>query len=66
MPQPIVVGDVEAEPSLAAYLPVLRAEGIAALAFVPLVSDSRVIGKFMLYFDRADDAVRMPSSNWPG
>ena len=49
-PLPIVVSDVESEPSLAAYLPALRAEGIAALAFIPLVSDSRVIGKFMLYY----------------
>ena len=51
-PQPIVIADVETEATLSAYLPVLRAEGIAALAFVPMVSDSRVIGKFMLYFDR--------------
>ena len=49
-PLPIVVSDVELEPSLEAYLPALRAEGIAALAFIPLVSDSRVIGKFMLYY----------------
>ena len=29
----------------------LDAEGIAALAFIPLVSLNRVIGKFMLYYD---------------
>lgn len=48
-PQSIVVADVSTEPSLSAYLPTIRAEGIAAMAFVPLVSQNRVIGKFMLY-----------------
>src|SRR4051794_32427681 len=35
--RPILVPDVEADPDLTALLPVLRAEGIAAAAFVPLV-----------------------------
>jgi PAS domain S-box-containing protein len=35
-----------------AVLDAVRAEGIAALAFIPLVSSSKVIGKFMAYFDR--------------
>ncbi len=48
---PIVVGDVHADPSLSALLPVFEHEGIAALAFFPLVSMDKVIGKFMLYFD---------------
>ncbi len=51
-PQPIVVSNVNADPSLAAYLPVLRAESIAAMAFVPLLNAGRVIGKFMLYYDK--------------
>ncbi|MGE3276771.1 MAG: ATP-binding protein [Vicinamibacterales bacterium] len=50
-PEPIVVSDVRADASLASYLPVFLAEGIAAMAFIPLVSLDRVIGKFMLYFD---------------
>ena len=49
-PQPIVVADVHGDASLAAFLPVLAAEGIAALTFIPLVSLDRVIGKFMLYY----------------
>ncbi len=49
-PEPLIVADVTREPSLAAYLPVLRSEGIAAMAFIPLVSRGRVIGKFMLYY----------------
>lgn len=48
-PQPILVGDVEKDPSLAAYVDVFREESIRALAFVPLVHDRRLIGKFMLY-----------------
>ena len=49
-PQPIVVRDVQADPSLTLYLPVFAAEGIASMAFIPLVSLDRVIGKFMLYY----------------
>ena len=49
-PESILVPDVREDPSLASYLPVFEAEGIAALAFVPLVSSGRVIGKFMLYY----------------
>jgi PAS domain S-box-containing protein len=49
-PQPIVVADVRADDSLAAYLPSFEAEGIRAMAFIPLVADAQVIGKFMLYY----------------
>ena len=50
-PQPIVVSDVARDRSLEAYRQVIADEGIAALAFIPLVSVGRVIGKFMLYAD---------------
>jgi len=50
-PAPIVVGDVEREPSLAPYIERIRTEGIAAMAFIPLVSLGRVIGKFMFYYE---------------
>ena len=50
-PLPIVVPDVSTDPSLAAFLPTIQAEGIAGMAFVPLVSQGRVIGKFMVYLD---------------
>ena len=45
------MSDVAADPSLEDYRPIFAGEGIAALAFIPLVSLDRVIGKFMLYFD---------------
>jgi PAS domain S-box-containing protein len=48
--EPLVVGDVEADPGLAPFLATLRREGIGAMTFIPLVSQSRVVGKFMLYY----------------
>jgi hypothetical protein len=50
-PTPIGFGnieDVELDPRLAERI---RLEGIRAAAFIPLVSDGRLIGKFMTYFD---------------
>ena len=49
-PQPIVVGNVDTAPDLARYRDAFDREGIRALAFVPLVSRGRTIGKFMLYW----------------
>lgn len=51
-PQPVLVPDVERDPALHAYAPVLRAEGIGALAFIPLVTRGRLLGKFMVYHAR--------------
>ena len=48
---PLLVSDVTEEPSLSAYLPTIRAEGIGAMAMIPLVVGGGVIGKFMLYAD---------------
>jgi PAS domain S-box-containing protein len=50
-PQPIVIADVTEDESLVPFRPAFEAEGIAGLAFIPLVSSGHVIGKFMLYFD---------------
>ncbi len=47
---PVTVPDVAHDPSLAAYLPTIRRERIAAMAFVPLEGAEGVIGKFMLYY----------------
>ena len=48
--QPIVVADVRRDRALLPFLPIIAAEGIAAMAFIPLTSLGRVIGKFMLYY----------------
>jgi signal transduction histidine kinase/CheY-like chemotaxis protein len=47
---PITVPDVAVDPSLTAFHATFAAEGIAALAFVPLLHQGRVLGKFMLYY----------------
>ena len=50
-PQPILIADAAAEPSLAALYPVIAAEGIRGMGFIPLVFEGRLLGKFMIYFD---------------
>jgi PAS domain S-box-containing protein len=50
-PEPILVRDVREDRSLAPFHDVLAREHIASVAFFPLLSESRVIGKFMLYRD---------------
>ncbi len=51
-PQPIVIGDV-AEAGLAPGLQeTIEQEGIRALGFIPLVCSGRLLGKFMVYFNR--------------
>ncbi len=47
--QPITVHDVTSDGSLASFRDLFASEGIAALAFIPLVHQSKLLGKFMLY-----------------
>lgn len=54
-PEPVCIGDVETADLPDALKVTVRAEGIGALAFVPLVANGRLIGKFMIYYDRAHD-----------
>jgi signal transduction histidine kinase/ActR/RegA family two-component response regulator len=54
-PEPIVVPDVLADPALAALAPTITVEGIRSVAFIPIVSQGRLLGKFMLYFDAPHD-----------
>jgi PAS domain S-box-containing protein len=49
--QPIVISDVLQEASLSADLPVFAREGIRAIAFMPLMANGRLIGKFVLYYN---------------
>ena len=51
--EPIVVTDVSHDASLAPHQTTIRAEHIAAMAFIPLEGPAGVIGKFMLYYDAA-------------
>ncbi len=50
-PEPIYVEDAGRDPSLAAFGDLFAREKIGALAFVPLVYEGRLLGKFMLYLD---------------
>ncbi len=51
-PQAVLVPDVALDPSLAAYAPLFRDERIGSLAFIPLVTRGRLLGKFMVYYRR--------------
>jgi len=51
-PAPITIDDSETTTLLNEDLKrIVKHEGIRALAFIPLVSDGKIIGKFMTYFD---------------
>jgi PAS domain S-box-containing protein len=50
-PQPVLVADVTQEPMADALRATLRAEGIGSMAFIPLVSRGRLLGKFMVYYN---------------
>lgn len=54
-PAEILVDDVRTHPVTCDLAAVFAAEGIAALAFLPLVAGGRLLGKFMLYADRPTD-----------
>lgn len=49
-PQPVLVKEASADPTLAALRPVLAAEGIRGMAFIPLVQWDRLMGRFMAYY----------------
>jgi K+-sensing histidine kinase KdpD len=50
-PEPVLIDDVRGASHLDLLRPVIEAEGIRALAFFPLASESRLLGKFMVYHD---------------
>ena len=53
--EPISVGDIETTELDASLKATIRAEGIAALAFIPLAVKGKLIGKFMAYYPAAHD-----------
>jgi two-component sensor histidine kinase len=50
-PRPICVDDVESADMPESLRATIKAEGIGALAFIPLVTGGRLVGKFMSYYD---------------
>ncbi len=51
-PVPICIEDIETADLPERLREIVRAEGIGALAFIPIVQTGRLIGKFMTYYDR--------------
>lgn len=50
-PKPVLVGDVAAAELPEGLRAVIAAEGIGAVAFIPLLLDGELVGKFMVYMD---------------
>lgn len=50
-PQPIFVDDIDSADESESLKATVKREGIRALAFIPLVAKSTVIGKFMMYHE---------------
>ena len=49
-PQPICVPDIDVSDQPESLKAVISAEGVRALAFIPLVAKGKLIGKFMTYY----------------
>lgn len=52
-PQPIFVSDIDQTTEPEWIKQIIRKENIRALAFIPLVADGEVVGKFMTYYAEA-------------
>jgi PAS domain S-box-containing protein len=50
-PEPVLVPDVAADPSISQFQSLFQTERIGALAFVPLVASGQLLGKFMVYYE---------------
>ena len=57
-PPPIFVGDIEQTAESDHVKETILAEGIRSLAFIPITSQGKVIGKFMAYHREADAYAR--------
>lgn len=51
-PQPIFVEDASKETSLKEYQSIIIKEGITSIGFIPLIYQSRLIGKFTIYYNQ--------------
>lgn len=54
-PQPILISDIEAADLPDALKQTVKDEGVCALSFIPLQQDGRLLGKFMVYYDRTHE-----------
>jgi PAS domain S-box-containing protein len=51
-PLPVLISDVTQDDSLTSLQQIILAEGIQAIAFIPLVDQGKLLGKFMLYYNQ--------------
>lgn len=51
-PEPLLVANAQHDPAWADFHALFRSEGIGSLAFIPLLSGGRLLGKFMVYYDQ--------------
>jgi len=62
-PQPVLIGDAAADPSLNGLLDVILKEGIGSLAFFPLLDQGQLLGKLMISYNTphrfSDDEVQL-------
>jgi signal transduction histidine kinase len=56
-PQPVLIADAARDPSVLAYRELFQREQIGALAFIPLTTRGRLLGKFMLYHKQPHEFV---------
>ncbi len=65
-PQPVCINDVDAANIPKPLKSTIRSEGIRAVAFIPLVSGQKLIGKFMTYYDKphgfTDDELKLATT----
>jgi PAS domain S-box-containing protein len=65
-PQPVCVANVDVADIPKSLKSTIRAEGIRAVAFIPLLSGGRLIGKFMTYYNAlhefADDELKLATT----
>jgi PAS domain S-box-containing protein len=65
-PQPVCISDIARAKLPKSLKAVIRAEGICAAAFVPLIADGKLIGKLVAYFDAAhsfsDNEIRLATT----
>ena len=51
-PQPVLISNINQTSELGALQKKILAEGIQALAFIPLTNQDRLLGKFMIYYNQ--------------
>jgi PAS domain S-box-containing protein len=52
-PEPVCITDIDRAELDEPLKSIVKQEGIGALAFVPLMAEGRLVGKFMVYYDAA-------------